>query len=569
MKNIYIITILLVALCCSRCKESFNKLIPEQSQDNDKVDVIFGTPKVLLILVDGARGRSVEMANIPQMRSLLDNSIYSWVSLGDEDAEDVVSNWSDLFTGVKNTKHSVLTDDLSSNRFHNYPLLFDRLKIIDPTLKSEVITSSVKMESLLKNSTNVVKLQSDVEVKNKLVNDVKTTDNTILTVHFQEIQQVGQSKGFDNSIPEYKQAIERFDSHVGEIIAALKSRENYSKENWLVIIQSCQGGNYEIPATENDNTVFSNPKLNGFTIMYSPKYSSYYINKPYMGNRFIGDFLRFRNQEYAYQNGGDPSLYNFGKDNITIELKLKKNKGPNNNYQFNYASLIGKRGRWQAGWNTDLTVRGWVIYLENKYWVFNAAGSGAHNQFNTSTVPLNDGTWNTLTVVSEYKNNTRNLKLYTNGTLAREGDLTSYGDFDTNDQFRIGVMPSTSAWNNDCQIADVRIWKAALSPEIVKQYACEIGVDENHPYYNYLAGYWPMLSVDDGVIRDEGPFGSHMRLSNKNMEINRQNDFICSPSLNQINNQVIKNSDIPAQMLAWLKISRQESWQLDGRVWAK
>lgn len=555
-----------------QCSESFNKTIPQPEDNEEELDVIFGTPKVLLILVDGARGRSVETANIPQMKSLLNNSIYSWVSLGDENAEDVMSNWTDIFTGVRNNKHGILTDDLGTNRFQNYPILFDRISDIDPSISSEVLTSSSKLESLLKNSTSVTKLQSDIEVKNRIVSEIKTTDKKFVTVHFTDIDKIGQTEGYDNTIPQYKAAIEKFDGYVGEIISSLKSRQEYGKENWLVIIQSSQGGNFDIPNNENDNTIFSNPKLNGFTIMYSPKYTSYYVSKPYMGNRFIGDFIRFRDKEHLYQVDGDQSLYNIGNENMTIELKLKKNKGPNNNYQFNYAALIGKRTNWQSGWGgTDGSVKGWVIYLESNYWVFNAAGTGAHNQFKSNSVPLNDGTWNTITAVLEYTNGKRTINLYTNGKLASTGDMSSYGNIDSKpgDIFRIGVLEGNSNWNNDCQIADVRIWKSALSPEVVGQYACEVGVDETHPYYNYLAGYWPMLSVDNGIVRDEGPFGSHMRMSNSNMQINRQNDYICSPSLNEISNQVIKNSDIPAQILAWLKISRQESWQLDGRVWVK
>jgi len=547
-------------------------MIPLTGDEEENVDVIFGTPKVLLILVDGARGSNVETANIPQMRSLLNNSIYSWVSLGDENAQDIASNWTDIFTGVKNNKHGILTDNLADNRFQNFPLIFNRLKDIDPSISTEVLTSSAKLEMLLKNGSSVTKLQSDEDVKNKLVSDIKTTDKRIVTAHFTDIDRIGQTQGYDNSISQYKSAIEKFDGYVGEIVSSLKSRPEYSKENWLVIIHSAQGGNFDIPTSENDNTIFSNPKLNGFTIMYSPKYTPYYISKPYMGNRFIGDFLRFKDKDYLYQTEGDQSLYNFGNESMTVELKLKKNKGPNNNYQFNYAALIGKRTNWQSGWGgIDGSVKGWVIYLESNYWIFNAAGTGAHNQFKANAVPLNDGTWNTITAVSEYTNGTRTIKLYTNGKLALTGDMSSYGNIDSKpgDLFRIGVSAGNSNWNNDCQIADVRIWKAALSPEVVSEYACEVGVDENHPYFNYLAGYWPMLSVDNDIIRDEGPFGSHMKMSNVNMQINRQNDFICSPSLTEISNQVIKNSDIPAQILAWLKISRQESWQLDGRVWVK
>src|SRR5690606_5091852 len=131
-------------------------------------------------------------------------------------------------TGVKNNKHGILSEDLGDNRFQNYPILFDRINDINPKISSEVLTSSSKLESLLKKSTSITKLQSDEEVKNKLVVDIKNTDKDIVAAHFTDIDRIGQTQGYDNSIPQYKAAIEKFDEYVGEIISSLKSRQDYS-----------------------------------------------------------------------------------------------------------------------------------------------------------------------------------------------------------------------------------------------------------------------------------------------------------------------------------------------------
>ncbi|ULT28002.1 hypothetical protein KUH03_16190 [Sphingobacterium sp. E70] len=91
----------------------------------------------------------------------------------------------------------------------------------------------------------------------------------MLTAHFTAIDKAGKASAYDNSSATYKAAIDNFDKQVGEILKALEQRATFKKENWLVIITSSKGGPFEIPPAQNDNTIFSNPNVNTFTIFYS------------------------------------------------------------------------------------------------------------------------------------------------------------------------------------------------------------------------------------------------------------------------------------------------------------
>jgi hypothetical protein len=45
------------------------------------------------------------------------------------------------------------------------------------------------------------------------------------------------------------------------------------------------------------------------------------------------------------------------------------------------------------------------------------------------------------------------------------------------------------------------------------------------------------------------------------------NDLICPPAPETLAIFVPQTSDIPAQIINWLKIANKQTWGLDGRVW--
>lgn len=65
---------------------------------------------------------------------------------------------------------------------------------------------------------------------------------------------------------------------------------------------------------------------------------------------------------------------------------------------------------------------------------------------------------------------------------------------------------------------------------------------------------------------DKGPFAADLQLKGP-FVWEKFMDLMCSPSNTNLGTLVPKNSDIPTQILSWFNIARQESWQLDGRVW--
>lgn len=540
------------------CQEQFGRLIPE-NDGTDSVNVTYGDPKVLLIIVDGVRGQSIQEMEPPTIQSLLNTAIHSWVSVSDEGTVEPGANWATLLTGVSKSKHGVLNNDFENNNFETYPLFFDRLRQVDTTIQSAIYTSSTLFGAEFGDSAD----QSTVSANDEEVTAAARTalgaadDVDLFTVHYTRPNAVGATAGYDASVPAYREAVLSFDSQVGELLAAMRSRENFETEKWLVVVTSSIGGDYPIDDDDNDNTIFSKPLNNTFTIFNSPTYTTRYIGKPFAGNRYQGNFIRFDERLYGTVSNGDNSVYNFGENSFAIELKVKKNKTINQIYP----TLLSKRGEW----DTETDSVGWTIFLEDNYWRFNARGATGGGQI--AGGELADGTWNSIAVVGRIVNGERVLITYTNGVRNNELNVKNWGAINNNQPLRIGYMGPHEDWDPDAYIADVRIWKLALAEEVINQYACEIGVDENHPYYDALAGFWPVTSYSGGRIDDLGPLGNHLILSNTGESSLHLNELICAPSSDDLAANVPRAVDVPQQIFTWLKVFAEESWQLDGRVW--
>ncbi len=547
-----------VALVWS-CNQDFSRVIPER-EHTDSVEIAFGTPRVLYIIADGARGRSVQDAELPNISTLLPNAIYSWASLSDEDTSPQNgTNWADLVTGVQKNKHGIVGDDFANAKLDNFPLLFERVKTASPDSDVRAYTSSAAFhEHLTVGADTRERLADDAAVQAAAASALATEGITLVTAHFTSPATVGNQYGYDLSVPEYRTALTQFDERVGALLAALRNRPNFTSENWLVVVTSSKGGDFTVPDHENDNTIFSDPEVNTFTIFYSNRYETRIVNKPFLGIRFQGDFVRFRNQVRAEVTAGDNAFYNLDNGAFTIELKVKKNPGPNNNFEYQWPALLSKRERWT--WDYV----GWTIFLDNRGWQFNARGRGG-NAGQTNGANLANATWNSIAVVGVIRDGQRYARTYTNGVFNNEVNITNYGSI-SND------LPLTLGGRNDngqadCYIADVRIWKVALPEDVLRQYSCETGVPQDHPYYDFLAGLWPIVGSEGDEIRDEGPLGGHMTLSGDGLTRDPLADYVCAPSSADLGRFVPRNIDVPVQIMTWLRIPRQENWQLDGRVW--
>ena len=535
------------------CNQPFDRMIPER-EHTDVPDVAFGKTKVLYIIVDGARGTSVQNAQAANLKSLLPASIYSWNGISDIDASTNAASYATMLTGVKAGKHGIKSDDFSANHLAEFPVLFKRIKASDPTLKTAVYTTSPLLKNNLStDATLSQQLSDDAAVKSAVISDLEKDQSSLVVAQFSGVDVAGKRSGYDLSFPAYKAAILQFDGYVGEMIGALKKRPKYKEEKWLVVISSNKGGMFTLPPNENDNTIFSNTEINTFTIFYNPAYTTRILTKPFLGTKFPGNFVRFSGDLKAVNAANDNSIYNFGESDFTIEIKVKKNA-----LNFSYPSIVGKRKDWTHG---DI---GWNIFLEGPYWMLNARGNkNVTRQVKGADMPA--GTWNSIAVVCVTKNGKRYIRTFTNGKFNTESEITDLGLFDNSFPVTIGRYPSNGAM--DGYLSDVKIWKTAIPDATIAQFACDGYIDKGHPYYDYLISYWPMTDAAGTSFKDEGMAKNDLILQGGAVTWQNLADLICSPPATNLTALVPGTVDIPAQIYGWLRVPRQESWLLDGRAW--
>jgi len=603
----------MVAILGSSCQSEFDKVAPLVINDTT-----FNNPKarkVLVLVVDGLRGVALKEAGPPNMTSLLKKSTYSYYSVSDE-GYDEATTWADLFTGVSKAKHEVTSATLGNNKLNLYPVVFQRIKEVNANVRIATFSYSSAFTDNFTSSASVdsrVTYNSDTEIQNAVLKELADDNAGVVVGMYKNVNTAGSTNTYESSNQQYKNAILQFDTYVGQAMEALKNRKNYSKENWMVIITSSRGG--AAASVVNDNTIFSNPKANTFTIFYNDKYQSKLIDKPFTGNVYDGNFVRFYSStgvasEAALQSGAiraelrfDDALksssvnpLNFGsKGDFTIELKVRKNKNTIGTfakenigtYTFQWPSFFGRKITRLN--NTGGT--GWCLSIEKLTWRFSLARGATPagtNEIGVNAddkkVIIADGNWHALAVVIRTEGTKRFVSLYTDGVFNTKAEIpeTLWPLIDTyNAPYTIGYIPDENKDPFDGNVSDIRIWRKALSDETIKQFSCDTYVSSSHPDYSYLASYWPCRdgaggrfkneiltengNYDFKVLKGGTPLVKGTELGNSTVW-EKSNYIVCPISLPDISATVPGAEDITAQILSWLSIPIKENWNLDGKV---
>jgi hypothetical protein len=608
---------LFVLTLAASCNRDFTKVVPNSPGFDP--GVTYKTPKVLYIIADGARGTSVRDADIPTLKSLTPSAIYTWNSLADATVATDATNWADMITGVKKEKHNVLTEDFAGNSLATYPAIFQRIKSVRASVRIASFAASSAFKTNLTGGADVSEtFTSDDAVKTRMVDFLKTDTASLVVGEFAGIEAAGKAVGFDNQFPAYKAAINTFDTQLGAILASIKGRATYAKENWLIIVSSNKGGQFTLPANQDDKTVFSNTNANTFTIISNATFNPTFIGKPFVGNSYVGNsvrFLGYPEQGVAQTDPVKSPVFNFGDTTgFTISIKVKKHKNPvttsRGDYYYQWPGFIGKRGNGNGtdansispatGWGNSVGA-GWDFCLFQNRWRFFLSGiNGFKGGVELAGLEFTGDSWHDLTAVVERKpDGHAYVRLYTDGVegIANKAggsqtnpstvpyDLNNDGangrkdvNLDNASVLRLGYTPGEMDGGTggatfgkiDVELKEFKIFKIAIPDGAVKQYACDQTIDVSHPYYPYLIGYWPMDEGTGTVLNDKGPTAANMTLkqnSNNGYSWVAFQDLICSPAATNLSLLVPKNSDLPTQILSWFNIPRQSSWSLDGKVW--
>ena len=214
--------------------------------------------RVLIIGINGCRVDALKTARIPHLQALIEGGAFSDATniVGVRaDRADTVSGpgWSNVLTGVWADKHGVLNNNFKVMHYDSYPHFFAHVKEVFPQAKTcsycvwppihEKIVSAADESRLFARTQNEGSCAAaDQRCATQAVETLSAGDPDAMFVYFENVDDTGHRKGFHPTVPEYIQAIEEVDRHVGEVLDSLHARPHYTEENWLILVATDHGG---------------------------------------------------------------------------------------------------------------------------------------------------------------------------------------------------------------------------------------------------------------------------------------------------------------------------------------
>lgn len=201
--------------------------------------------KVLIIGIDGCRSDALQVANTPNIDSLVAHGFYTYDSWH-QDITISGPSWSSILCGVYHEKHGVTNNTYAGSNYNQYPYITTYAKSIDTSFKFVQYTEWAPMSNDVYNDNWDSKIigtdgftQATGAAAAGLIQDPGTD---LLFAYFDKVDITGHASGFSPTNPAYIQAIDSIDVQVGNIIYAMKQRPTYAQEDWLVLMITDHGG---------------------------------------------------------------------------------------------------------------------------------------------------------------------------------------------------------------------------------------------------------------------------------------------------------------------------------------
>lgn len=564
-KSIYAISFTLVKafvflIILTSCNKEYPNILKEYGEQPDYAS---GSSKVLYIIADGVLGKTMQDLDLPNFRVIARNSLHTYGSLADYKSNTFTkeSGLANLLTGVTNDKHKVVGNDFTQANLEQYPSILSRINSKASSYTSATFTANESLSSsLFKDADKKVLAANDDEVITKTTEELLNGNSDFIVANLQEIYTVGLSNSFASDNAEYVAALKKFDQSVGALINTLKQRKTYAQENWLVIITSSIGG--PVANQTQDNTRFGDNNRNTITYFYNPNFTRGLLIRPNSTEiPFDGNAVNYTygaNQVNATL--ADASDYSFANatDDFTINFFIKTNNTDNHNYPI----ILSKRTQGFSG-------NGWNLFLEvrdgnNKIgWNSNISGQ------TFGTKQINDGKWHSFTVTVNRSGSADSVKVFTDGVLNAKNPVNT-NSLNNDAPLVIGKKVGDGNSNPNMLIANLQIYNKAMTEKEVAEFSGNTFIDNSHPKYNNLIGYWPGYDdVGTNKLKDLSPNKNNMVLTG-NYNWVTYSDLVSyfRPPITDSFYKLVPNAvDLPFFIYQWFGMIPLESWRLDGKSW--
>lgn len=525
------------------CSKNSSSVVSEQ----DPVEQAM-VKKLLVIGIDGCRPDALSIANTPNLDALMANGTYS---LDARNTGTTFSGpgWSAMLTGVWEDKHKVVDNSFTGNNFNQYPHFFEKIKEKYPSGRTVSISQWHPInEHIAEGNVDILRNTQDssVDVKNKAVAELGIDDLSALFVHFDDVDHAGHNSGFSPNNTAYVNAIETVDGALGEVVAALKGRSNYSDEEWVIIVSTDHGG---IGTThggdsEEERTVFMIVSGDGVPNKEIAKTTTETSLPPV--ENCLGSATELHFDLNTRIEIPDNSSHNFGDEqDFSIECRIRS-KLPND------VSILAKKN-WESG-----LLPGYVFSFKPNTKNFKVnVGDGSH-RVDVEAGIVTDNEWHTLSATFDRDGN---VSVYVDGVLENSASMSAIGNIDNGFPFTIGV-DGNNAFGYSGYISEVRVFNTLLSGVDIENWKCKV-LDNTHPKAENLVGHWKLTEGTGENIEDSSPFGADGVLTGGTWEdatvdkINVVSNYENTP----------RTVDVVKTALNHFCIPIQSDWNIEGRSW--
>ncbi len=555
IKGDKLLTLMLIVICLS-CNDEFTNQLNSEYPDEKYYPT---SSRVLHIVIDGVTGDNMRQLSPQNIMKLTQKSIYSFNGLADNslDTLNEKTAWANLLTGVQKNKHGVRNSS-NGNNIQQYPIYLKRIEDKQPDLNSRAFLSDEEFYGLVGNVADTTGIFSNENsLTQELINTIEFGNPDVILAEYSSPYKIGLQTGFDTENETYRNAVLRIDDFIGEIVNSLKNRQDYAKENWLVILSSSIGGNHELGEVEDP---FDDRRKNIFTLIFNEKFETQLIQKPILSDvRYTGYGVNYTyNDEQVVQAQlKNELLYNIDENSkYTFQFLTKVKEG-----NYGYPSILSKRAR-------DFGGPGWNLFLEGNYWVLNTSMSG---QLYGATI--SDGQWHSITVVFDRIESVRStIKIYTDGVLNAES-TRNHTDNDVSNETPLLIGRNTNGDNRpELLLTHLQVYDTIIQDQEIMDLACRTEISNSHPYYDHLIGYWPGNEIGESVLKERtDTYGAQADFELQGpynwIEFNDLSDNVCPPIPDSFFELVPNSVDIPYQIFQWLGVGVEKEWNLDGRGW--
>lgn len=241
----------------------------------------FSGKRVLFIGIDGCRAdglaAAMERGLAPQLKGLSESTgglftrqFYAGGEIDTPTHQPTVSGpgWSSLLTGVWVDRHGVKDNRFIGGRFQTHAHFMRRIKETNPAAFCASMVDWPPIHDFIADGSRsngrefldvkftrapdakrhfVDNPEKDIEVRDEALKTLLTQNPDAMFVYFGQVDEFGHGAidsraGFSPDSTLYLNAISHVDSHIGELLRAMRARPKFSEEDWLVLITTDHGG---------------------------------------------------------------------------------------------------------------------------------------------------------------------------------------------------------------------------------------------------------------------------------------------------------------------------------------